>query len=332
MRFIIILALIFQTTEVYSQEETSVLFIGNSFTFTYDMPFKFKEIAESFGRKTYVDTVVKGGMNLKYHSDQAKTYEKIRSRKWDYIVIQGHSKEFARPTDSIDKNCLPFARKIVDSIRANHNCTKILFYETWGYKNGINSSPLISTYSLMQSVIEKEYLRFVGVFSAGLVPVGSVWREVRENYPLINLYNEDLYHPSKEGSYLAACTFYASIFRVSPVNNTAKSILSQDLRNSIELTATQIVINQFDKWSLKPESPELVLGYDLILQNNKLQINNRAENFNTISWSFGDGLTSLADSPKHIYEKSGKYTINQKIENGCNYKELSREIVVKKIR
>jgi len=331
MRFIIILTLIFQTSSLFSQVETSVLFIGNSLTFSNNMPFKFKEIAESFGRKVYVDTLVKRGMNLNYHSNQKRTYKKIKSRKWDFIVIQGQSTEFAKPADVINVNSKPYAKILMDSIRKNSGCTKILFYETWGYKNGIDSLPLISNYNLMQSVIEREYLRLADVFSTGVVPVGAVWRRIRDKHPAINLYHEDLYHPSKEGSYLAACAFYTSIFRVSAVNNTSKSTLPKDVRYGIELISAQVILGHFDKWRLVPKSPELKLGYDILLQNNELEIVNRAENFNTILWTFGDGLTSTKNSPKHTYKKIRTYTINQKIMNKCGAKNLTRKIIVKNI-
>lgn len=331
MKILIIIVVLFQASFAFNQTETSVLFIGNSLTFSYNMPFKFKEIAESFGRKVYVDTAVKRGMGLNYHSSQTNTYAKINSRKWDFIILQGQSTEFSKPTEAINVNSRPFAKKLIDSIRKNSGCTKILFYETWGYKNGIDSLPLISDYNSMQSVIEKEYLRFADVFSVGVVPVGGVWRRVREKHPTINLYNEDLYHPSIEGSYLAACTFYSSIFRVSSVNNTAISSLSKELRYSIETSASQAVLGHFDKWRLSPKSPEMKLGYDVILQNNQLELYNRAENYNSIIWSFGDATTSVKNNPKHIYKKKGTYLINQKIMNKCGVKNLRRKIIVKNI-
>lgn len=38
-------------------------------------------------------------------------------------------------------------------------------------------------------------------------------------YPEINLYNSDMIHPSLEGSYLAACVLYQTIFDKSAFNN-----------------------------------------------------------------------------------------------------------------
>jgi hypothetical protein len=324
----IVVVFIFQAAGAFSQAETSVLFIGNSLTFSNNMPFKFKEIAESYGRKIHVDTVVKRGMDLNYHSNQKNTFQKIRSRKWTYVVIQGHSTEFARSEEEVNAGTKPYAKKIIDSIRKNYGCTKILFYETWGYKNGISTTPLIANYDLMQSVIEKEYLRFTDVFSVGMVPVGAAWRKVVEKHPTINLYNEDLYHPTKEGSYVAACSFYTSIFRVSAANNTAKSTLPKETRYAIEVAAAQTILGHFDKWRLTPKSLDLKLGYDVILQNNRLELTNRAESYKTIYWTFGDGATSKNNNPKHVYKKIGTYTITQKISNNCDSKTLSRKVSV----
>src|SRR5690554_1513108 len=77
------------------QENISVLFIGNSYTFMNDMPFMFQKMAQAEGVNAYVDTVVHGGKNLQYHASRKETYDKIRSRNWTYVIIQGHSNEFA---------------------------------------------------------------------------------------------------------------------------------------------------------------------------------------------------------------------------------------------
>ena len=42
---------------------------------------------------------------------------------------------------------------------------------------------------------------------------GMAWKHTRDQQPSINLYSSDGSHPSVAGTYLAACTFYATLFQ-----------------------------------------------------------------------------------------------------------------------
>lgn len=330
MRFVLFVFFSFQLSFGMSQVEgeTSVLFIGNSYTFYNDMPVLVKEIAHSFNRNLHVDTVVNGGKNIKFHANQPKTFEKIESRKWDYVVIQGHSDEFSQPDSVIRKNTLPYLEKLQKSILANYPCTKIVLYMTWGYKNGNGRWDKISTYETMQAMIEKQYLRTADFLSTSVSPVGIVWQNIRTNRKTINLYDPDLHHPSLSGSYLSACTFYTTIFGVSPVNSNVQIALEPKEKLDIELAAAQIVLNDRAKWRQLDRKPPMEVGYDLILQDKELELVNKAAHYDTLEWHFGDGEISTEPNVKHAYRKKGEYEIIQKIENECGVKELTRKIVV----
>ncbi len=320
---------IFKFMSTFAQDETSVLFIGNSFTFMNNMPFIFKEIAESKGKKIYVDTVVEGGKDFNFHSSQKETYQTINSRKWDYVVIQGHSNELAQPESKIDRTTLPFAKKIVDSIRANSPCTQVILYMTWGYKNGNSGWAPISSYDSMQYRIKNQYLRFADLLNARVSPVGEVWKTIRSNYKGINLYDPDEHHPSLEGSYLSACTFFASIFGESPIDNNSKALVDEATRQIIEMNASQVVLNNLNQWRFIPKKDQLETGFDLILTNDTLQLQNRSKNATWIEWDFGNGHLSSEENPSHCYPAKGTYTVTQKISNSCKTSVLSREIEIK---
>lgn len=85
---------------------------------------------------------------------------------------------------------------------------------TWGHKNGNTHQtdyPLDDTYEMMQERIYTTYTDMAYENGGLLAPVGVAWREVRRNYPEIELYIEDNFHPSLAGSYLAANTLYATM-------------------------------------------------------------------------------------------------------------------------
>lgn len=321
-----LLLVVYQSAK--AQTETSVLFIGNSYTIMNDMPVLFKDLAASFNRKVEIDTVINRGKNLKFQSLQPQTYEKIKSRKWDYVVIQGHSSEFAQPQSVVDQNSKPYLSQLIDSVRANNSCTKVVMYMTWGYKNGNTHWAPINTYATMQATIEKEYLRCADLFSVSVVPVGMAWQEVRNAAPEIELYDADLMHPSLKGSYLAACTFYTSIFGVSPTNNTFKLAIPETEKAKLELSASQMVLNNLNRWRWVPRKPETVTGFDLVLANNSLILQNKASNYDSLSWDFGDGTKSVEANPKHDYSKKGEYFVVQKVSNSCGVKYVTRKIEV----
>jgi hypothetical protein len=313
----------------FSQDTTSVLFIGNSFTFYNNMPFIFKDIATSKGKNVVVDTCVTGGKDLKFHSKRARTFQMIKSRKWDYIVLQGHSNEFAQPDAKVDTMTFPYAKQIVDSIRSFSSCTKIHLYMTWGYKNGNQKWKAISSYDSMQYRIERQYLRFADKLNIGVSPVGMVWKEVRDFNPEINLYDEDRFHPILTGSYLSACTHFANIFGETPYKNSSLSGLDAFQREVIELAATKIVLNNLSRWRYLPLQRSLETGFDIIQTNDTIQLYSNAKNNQTLTWDFGDGTTSFEVNPIHTFKAKGDYYINQKIANNCKEISLSRKVTIK---
>ncbi len=328
-KIILLFSLILFTSGAFAQQEVSVLFIGNSFTFMNNMPFMFRDIAESKGKKIHVDTVVEGGKDFNYHAHSSETYNMIKSRKWDYVIIQGHSNELAQPESVIDKNSLPFARQIVDSIRANSLCTQVVLYMTWGYKNGNPKWSAIAAYAPMQERIENQYLRFADLLDARVSPVGEVWKNIRNNAPGLNLYYSDNIHPSFAGSYVSACTFYASIFGESPLHNSAIVALDADTRQIIEYNVSQVVLNNLAQWRYVQKSDRLISGFDMVMSGNFLQIYDRSENSSWIEWDFGDGHTSTEKNPFHKYETAGTYKVTQKLNMYCKTLELVREVVIK---
>ncbi|MGV3630659.1 MAG: DUF4886 domain-containing protein [Bacteroidota bacterium] len=312
-----------------AQEETSVLFIGNSFTFMNGMPSMFREIALSKGKAIFVDSVVEGGKDLNFHSSRPLTYEKIRSRKWDYIILQAHSNELAQPESKVDKNSLPYARRIVDSIRANSSCTQLVLYMTWAYKNGNPKWGPISTYDSMQYRIKNQYLRFADLLDARVSPVGEVWKTIRANYSGINLYHPDNQHPSPVGSYLSACTHFTTIFGETPLRNTAPIILDEATRQIIELNASQIVLNNMNQWRNVPRKSLPEAGFDILQQNDTVTVVNRAKNSSWIEWDFGDGHFSAEENPNHCYLLKGTFAITQKVMNACRTITYRREVFIR---
>ena len=175
-----------------------------------------KNIALAEGDTLETEAFTVGGAKFSDFCNNPETFERIRSRAWDYVVLQEQSQLPAFPPSQVETECYPFAKQLCDSIRANDSCTQILFFMTWGRENGdqsncANYEPLC-TYDGMQQRLRESYVQMADDNNAIVVPVGLAWKYVRDNYPEINLYQSDGSHPTLEGTYLAACTFYSVVF------------------------------------------------------------------------------------------------------------------------
>jgi hypothetical protein len=316
------------TSNLLAQEEMSVLFIGNSYTFMNDMPFTFKNMAANAGHNVHVDIVVEGGKNMQYHSEQILTYDKISSRKWNYVVVQCHSNELAAPEDSIDKKTAPFAKKIIDAIRSNSSCTEVILYMTWGYKFGNNNWSPIATYETMQEKIRANYMRFGEMFDAKICPVGMVWKKLRNTNPTIDLYDPDLHHPSKIGSYISASTFFSVIFGESSVGNTELGGNAIEEATLVQDFASEMVLNNLSQWKLNYKDYDLKPGFDVKIKGCSIELKTTAIGAAEVNYSFGDGFSSLLNDPSHEFEQRGSYTITQTIKNSCRTRSFTKTVVI----
>ena len=211
MKKIVLIALIALSSICFAQTK-SILFIGNSYTYSNGgVDVMLKNIALSQGDTLYTESFAIGGAKFSDFCNNSETFERIRSRAWDYVVLQEQSQLPSFPPSRVEAECYPFAKQLCDSIRANDSCTQILFFMTWGRENGDQDNCVyyepLCTYDGMQQRLRESYVQMADDNNAIVVPVGLAWKYVRDHYPEINLYQSDESHPSLEGTYLAACTF-----------------------------------------------------------------------------------------------------------------------------
>ena len=88
-----------------------------------------------------------------------------------------------------------------------------VFYLTWGYKNRMQGGMDVK----MQLGLDQGYGKAAEAGGALIAPVGPAWQAALAKNPQLPLYDSDGIHPSPEGSYFAACVFYAVLAQRSPV-------------------------------------------------------------------------------------------------------------------
>ena len=249
--FIDFIFLIFLCLVIYFGEKpTAILFIGNSYTYRNDMPEIFLEIAKSKGKHVVVEHCTQGKATLHIQSKRDELYEKINSRKWDYIIIQASSRDLIRDSVIIYSKTIPSLKKIFSAIKNSNPTAKKLFFMTWGYRNGFKPYDDIDSYAAMTRKVKKGYLNLKKMFGIGVVPIGMAWYNVRQKHKDLILYVKDGAHPSLKGSYLTACCFYAGIFKEKAVGSTYYSLLSPRTCRILQRTATQSVLAQKKRYGL----------------------------------------------------------------------------------
>ena len=187
-----------------------LLFVGNSYTYFNNLPEMFAKLAEAGHRQVEASMVAPGGWRLKDHWDKGDTLKIVREGRWDYVVLQEqstlgvHVVVDGKPRVTSDGVFRPYADKWAAEIR-NAGATPV-FYLTWARRLTPED----------QDVLNGAYVRAAKNNGALLVPVGIAWDQVRRQNPSIELFYADGSHPSPAGTYLAACTFYGTIFDSNP--------------------------------------------------------------------------------------------------------------------
>ncbi|MBB1148985.1 T9SS type A sorting domain-containing protein [Myroides sp. NP-2] len=305
------LFLLFILTTIASpgQIRKQVFFIGNSYTYTGNIPKLIQHMAQSTGDILEYEEHVPGGSSFQDHVNNRAVTDKINSKAWDYVVLQEQS---LRPALG-ESYSAPYARVLNERIRNVSPCTKTLFYMTWGRENGEanfcnQGMAHMCTYSAMDDKIYETYRAMAIDNQAELSPVGRVWRKIREQYPAYRLYSNDESHPSMLGSMAAAYTFYTVLFKKDPTLLTYNAGLTAEQATNIKRIVKEVVFDDFSTWFIGVHYNKSGFEYELI-DSPSVQFNNTTPNVEEINWDFGDGTTSTELHPLHRYEQLGQFTV-----------------------
>jgi hypothetical protein len=208
--------------------ELRVLFLGNSLVYFNDMPGMFGALARSAGKDVYVDSVTKGAATMSLFADKATeigalAYSKLTGERWDYVIIEP-SRRITPFEDTVLKAEIA-AAGVLNKL-AGAAGGRVLIYSVWGNNTGsltvcraisasatqkLGTAPITRKKhtAFMRSVADKVSKAAGG---AATINAGYAFENLMARNPEINPYHPDQRHPSPEGSYLAACTVFATIF------------------------------------------------------------------------------------------------------------------------
>lgn len=316
-------------SSLLAQDSISVLFIGNSYTYVNDLPGTLGSLATSLGKEITIDSKTNGGFTFQNQVNDPMTFSKIHSKPWDVVVIQGQSQEPSFPDSQVNTETLPYALQLADSIWANNSCGNVMYYMTWGRQNGDSQWSEINTFEKMNTRLYNAYMRMADSSDRSMVsPVGRVWSYVRANYPTINLYNADQSHPSLEGTYLAACTFYTSLFQQSPAGSNFYGGLNASTAGILQAAAATVILDSLDHFHLHPVDEPTQADFSLVQNGETIQLSNESSRAITYNWNFGDGQTATTEDAQHSFGSNGSYTVQLVASSPCNSDTMSIQVNV----
>ena len=317
-----------------SADNKKALFLGNSYTFYNTMPQMIADIATSLGDTLIHDSSTPGGYTAQQHATNATTISKISQGGWDYVSIQCQSQEPSFSPGQVAANTYPYVGQLDSLIQANNTCAETLMFMTWGRKNGDASNcanyPPICTYNGMQQRLRDSYLLFANDFNTSVSPVGVAWKVMRDTYPNVDLYNPDESHPSINGTYLAACVFYCTMYKKSCVGSQylPGGVGNADALNMQQI-ASSVVLDSLENWQSKGGIPDASFTY--VPNANILSFTNTSKRYANSSWIFGDAsAANTTTSPTHTYTFSGTsftYTVCLEVSSACGKKDSTCQTI-----
>jgi hypothetical protein len=223
-----------------AQKDVNLLMIGNSYTYKNDLnaiifgmfqDFPDLYIPVSFQR------YAPGGHNFVDAYKNARTagdslYTILNSQtNWTWITMQEQSQYGGLVGyDHYDRS-LAAAEGLTALLKQKYSWVQVIFYMTWGRRNGDDANPgIFPDFLTMNALLEQGYRNYAQQTGSQFSPVGLGFQYVYEQdvangiaHPandtsseFYNLYESDGSHPSIFGSYLAACILFNTMTGLDP--------------------------------------------------------------------------------------------------------------------
>ena len=178
-----------------SDADANLLFVGNSLTYTNDLPDIVERLAKERGIKIGTQSVAYPNYALEDHWNDGCVQTLIDSKKFDFIIVQQgpSSQEEGRLM------LLEYGEKLNDLCKKSD--ARLAFFMVW---------PARVNYSNFGGVI-LNYTNAALEFDALLCPVGTYWKSQCDKGDF-SYYGPDNFHPSLKGSEMAAQTILNTLF------------------------------------------------------------------------------------------------------------------------
>ncbi len=190
-----LICFILSSLNLANAQNVSILFLGNSLTYSNDLPGLLEDIGRAHNQTIETDCLCYPNYGLEDHWQDGDFQQMIEAGSYDFVVFQQgpFSQEYGR------ESLLEYGGKI-SNLSKRHNA-KPVYFMVW---------PSLAYYHTFDGVIQ-HHRNAAFEQEAILANVGEIWRQIHEGDTNAGLYGADGFHPSKKGSTLAALLLYQSL-------------------------------------------------------------------------------------------------------------------------
>ena len=217
-----------------------ILWVGNSF-FYYNNSLHghFGRLAESAGVRVRSTSVTISGSGLDWHDLESLLRPNGLGR---YSFVGDNEIRFNAPGRQYDTVIMmdcsqcpihpQLQQAFHDTVKADAKLLaergiRPVLFMSWAYKDKPE----------MTAQLAEQYTRAGQANGAQVIPVGLAFARSVASRPDIELYVADKRHPSLAGTYLAACTSFATLYDKSPVGLAYTAGLSADVARALQSAA-----------------------------------------------------------------------------------------------
>lgn len=187
---------IFQSSlNLANAQDVSILFIGNSLTYSNDLPAYVQKIGGLHDLKIETTCLCFPNYGLEDHWNEGKLLRMIVDNSYDFIIFQQGPSSQAYGRSSLHEYGGNIAKLAIE-----HGATPVYFM-VW---------PSLRYYHTMDGVIQN-HQDAAKANNSLIAPVGKIWKKLRMANSGINLYSQDQFHPSRKGTLLAALIVAKSV-------------------------------------------------------------------------------------------------------------------------
>ncbi|WP_115461983.1 SGNH/GDSL hydrolase family protein [Winogradskyella aurantiaca] len=178
-----------------SKDELRLLFIGNSLTYTNNLPNLVLLRAQKDKRDITTEMIALPNYALVDHWNDQSIQKAIAQGNYDFVIVQQgpSSQDFGRQV------LIDYGQRIKDL--CDEHGSQLMFFMVW---------PSKAYYYTFEKVIKNHY-DAAKASNALVCPVGLKWKELTDNNPESGLYGPDGFHPSRKGSDFAASEIYKCV-------------------------------------------------------------------------------------------------------------------------
>jgi hypothetical protein len=175
----------------------TILFVGNSLTYTNDLPALVVQIGKGKGVVIKKEMLAYPNYALEDHWNDGSIQSLLGSKQFDFVVVQ------QGPSSQNDGRVMLLDYGARIKAECDKYSTKLAFFMVW---------PAYSNFNNFDGVI-KNYTDAATATNSLLCPVGKIWKEYMTTTSDYSYYGPDMFHPSKKGSEKAAQVIYETLFK-----------------------------------------------------------------------------------------------------------------------